>query len=700
VLKRLADARAAGDRVYACIEGSAIAHSGASHGLTAPNGRAQAQVIRRALDAARVNAGALDVIEAHAVGALMSDRVELHALRAVLAESPREAPCWVASVKTNLGHLEAAAGVASVIKTALALHHGAIPRHLSLEHPIEELTRAADLLAVPRETIPWRRSRRPRYAGVSAFGLGGSLAHVVLREPQLTAAGPPARQASVAEVWQPQPTAARAQPLDEAASADERRQPLTAAPPHARQASAAEVWQPQPTAARRARSLTEPDFGIAAPAPVPPRAKAVAPARELLAPAPVPPRADAGTAPPNVSVTTVRHVWLPRADLAATRGPAARLLVLSAKHDNALRELARRYAEHLSHASLERVCASAQLERTQLPLRAAFVAAEGTDMVRALRAFAAAPRRSSVSRSRVAVLFGEGASDAHAVRELCAQLPAFHAAFERAAAWLSELLPLPLTAAALDGAAASDWHGLALLLAQQYALFEQLERCGLEPHVMIGSDVSDCLAAAAAGAIDWRSGLRLALMQAQLMASVEPGATVTRSLRQVRREAGLLHDRPTHCTLVLAGCDEPIASGARLPPEHMQAQLLRDPRPKPHPAAAELACACVIELGGAPSPAAHGGEHLHVRRHADLLQTLGRLFELGLDLDFSTLSSPSARSPSPLPSYPFQHPDPASEPVVSHAPVEPALARSSHPLLRHMTRAHGEPEARKRKRTG
>jgi acyl transferase domain-containing protein len=302
------------------------------------------------------------------------------------------------------------------------------------------------------------------------------------------------------------------------------------------------------------------------------------------------------------------------------------------------------------------------------------------------------------------VHFGEGASDPHAVRELCALLPAFRGAFERAAAWLSELLPLPLTAATLDGAAAADGHGLALLFAQQYALFEQLARCGLRPHAVIGSDPTDCLAAAAAGAIDWRSGLRLALLHAQLMASLTPGATIIRSLRQVRLEAGLLHYRPTHCTLLLASCDEPIASGAHVPPDHMRAQLLREPRSAPHPAATELACACVIELGGAPTPAAHGGGHLHVGRFADVLRALGTLFELGLDIDFSTLSSASARSPLSLPSYPFQHPEPASEPVVSHAPVEPAHARSSHPLLRHMTRsAASEPselEPRKRKHTG
>ena len=160
VLKRLADARAAGDRIYACVEGSAIAHSGASHGLTAPNGRAQAQVIRRALEAARVTAGALDLIEAHGVGAPISDRVELRALQAVLAESPRPAPCWVASVKTNLGHLEAAAGVASVIKTALALYHDTIPRHVGLERPVEELAQAAAWLAVDDTDLVTRTTGR------------------------------------------------------------------------------------------------------------------------------------------------------------------------------------------------------------------------------------------------------------------------------------------------------------------------------------------------------------------------------------------------------------------------------------------------------------------------------------------------------------------------------------------------------------
>ncbi|MGD8862340.1 MAG: beta-ketoacyl synthase N-terminal-like domain-containing protein [Myxococcales bacterium] len=187
VLKRLSRAAADGDRVYALVAGSAVNHDGRSNGLTAPNGLAQGRVIRKAMRAAGIGPDDLDYVEAHGVGAPVADMVELHALGESLAERTRAEPVLVGSAKTNVGHLESASGMVGLIKAALALHHEEIPAHLHLRdvHPDIGIERLP--LDVPTVPHPWRRGARPRFAGVSTFGFGGTNAHAVLREaPQKT----------------------------------------------------------------------------------------------------------------------------------------------------------------------------------------------------------------------------------------------------------------------------------------------------------------------------------------------------------------------------------------------------------------------------------------------------------------------------------------------------------------------------------
>ncbi len=183
VLKRLADARAGGDRILALVRGSAVNHDGRSGGLTAPNGPSQEAVIAAALEDAGVEPESIGYLEAHGTGTALGDPIEVQAAAAALCRGrSAERPLLAGSVKTNIGHLEGAAGVAGLIKTVLALQHGAIPPHLHLQRLNPHLSLEGVPFAVPTTLTPWDSEGGPRRAGVSSFGLSGTNAHVILEE--------------------------------------------------------------------------------------------------------------------------------------------------------------------------------------------------------------------------------------------------------------------------------------------------------------------------------------------------------------------------------------------------------------------------------------------------------------------------------------------------------------------------------------
>ena len=180
-LKRLSQAEAAGDRILAVIRGAAVNQDGASSGLTVPNGPAQQAVIRQALAQARLSPRQVSYLEAHGTGTSLGDPIELGALTAVFGpERPPEQPLMVGSLKTNIGHLEGAAGIAGLIKAVLALQKGEIPAHLYFTDPTPHVSWEASPLQVPTTTLPWTAVEGRRIAGVSSFGFSGTNAHVVL----------------------------------------------------------------------------------------------------------------------------------------------------------------------------------------------------------------------------------------------------------------------------------------------------------------------------------------------------------------------------------------------------------------------------------------------------------------------------------------------------------------------------------------
>ncbi|WP_274622325.1 type I polyketide synthase [Myxococcus fulvus] len=184
VLKRLEDAVRDGDAIYAVIKGSAVNNDGASKvGYTAPSVDSQAEVIRTAYTLADVDPASVAYVEAHGTATPMGDPIEVAALtRAFAPEGPRETPFLLGSVKSNLGHTDAAAGVAGLMKVALSLRHGAIPPSLHFEKPNPHLDLESGNFRVVTQPTPWPELGAPRRAGVSAFGIGGTNAHVVLEE--------------------------------------------------------------------------------------------------------------------------------------------------------------------------------------------------------------------------------------------------------------------------------------------------------------------------------------------------------------------------------------------------------------------------------------------------------------------------------------------------------------------------------------
>lgn len=192
ILKRLSDAVRDGDYIHALVRGTAVNQDGRSSGLTAPSGPSQEAVIRAALADGRVEPEAVDYVEAHGTGTSLGDPIEVGALGAAVASRKTpDTPLWIGSVKTNVGHLESAAGIAGMIKVILSLERGTMPRSLHFRSPNPHIDWSRWPVRVVADARPWTRGKRPRIAGVSSFGFSGTNVHVILEEAPVPAEAAP-----------------------------------------------------------------------------------------------------------------------------------------------------------------------------------------------------------------------------------------------------------------------------------------------------------------------------------------------------------------------------------------------------------------------------------------------------------------------------------------------------------------------------
>jgi candicidin polyketide synthase FscB len=509
LLERLSDARRHGHPVLALVAGSAVNSDGASNGLTAPSGPAQERVIRAALHDGGLSAADVDVVEAHGTGTALGDPIEAGALLATYGQD-RETPLWLGSLKSNIGHAQAAAGIGGVIKIVQAMRHGVLPATLHAEEPSPHIDWSAGRVRLLTAAAGWPASARPRRAGVSSFGISGTNAHVVLAEaPAEPAADPAVRTPGPAEpaARPPEPAVRTSEPAEPAARTSEPAEP------------AARTSEPAEPAARTSEPA-EPAVRTSEPAE--PAVRTSEPAEPAVR-----------TSEPAEPAVRTSEPAEPAARISQSTPDRPLPFVLSARDEAGLQAQARRLREHLAAApdlAPADVAYSLATTRGRFAARAAFVAGDRAGLLAALDAAGSGAGTETVERGTateggtVFVFPGQGTQWAGMAAGLLDTSPVFAARFAACASALAEHLdwsPADVlrerpTAPALD----RDDVVQPVLFAVMVSLAALWRAHGVEPDAVIGHSQGEIAAACVAGALSLADAARVVALRGRLLAEL------------------------------------------------------------------------------------------------------------------------------------------------------------------------------------
>ncbi|MBE9104764.1 polyketide synthase dehydratase domain-containing protein, partial [Nostoc cf. edaphicum LEGE 07299] len=555
VLKRLHDAIANGDNILALIRGSAVNHDGPSSGFTVPNQTAQQTLLRKALANAKVKSSQVSYVEAHGTGTPLGDPIEVKALGAVLGEgrSPQN-PLIIGSAKTNIGHLEAAAGIAGLIKVVLSLQNKQIPPHLHFQQPNPHINWDKLPVMVSTSLIPWHSKESKRLAGVSSFGMSGTNAHVILEEAPL----PKPVQTAVAD-----------------------------RPVH--------------------------------------------------------------------------------------------LLTLSAKTEEALKQLARRYENYLAthpNSAIADICFTANTGRSHFKHRLGVVATSSAELRKKLNAFAEAEevigvfnnQQQSAIKPKTAFLFtGQSSQYVNIGRELYETQPTFREAIDRCQQILeanldkplgSLLYPSPDESTALE----ETCYTQVALFAVEYALFKLWSSWGIKPTAVMGDSVGEYVAACMAGVFSLEDGLKLIAAQGRLMQALpENGqAEFTRVVSSVRYSNPRINfvsnltgewatSEVANAEYWLNHVQQPVQLAASIQTLHQHNyQVLLECGTKS--ALSDIARQCLPKNTGVYLPSLRAG----ISDWQQMLESLAELYVQGFAIDWSAFHRNAQNAKVILPTYPWQ----------------------------------------------
>nr|WP_323748076.1 polyketide synthase [Catenulispora rubra] len=499
LLERLSDAVRNGRRIWGVVRGSAINQDGASNGLTAPNGLAQQRVIGAALADAGLGSADVDAVEAHGTGTMLGDPIEAQALLATYGQGRDGAePLWLGSVKSNIGHAQAAAGVAGIIKMVMAMRHGLLPKTLHVDEPspfVDWASGAVELLAEPRA---WPELERPRRAAVSAFGVSGTNAHVIVEQA-------PVPVPVLARVPELELEPARELELVPARELEPELEPVPVPVPEPVPAREPELG-PEPVLAR------EPVLELAT-VREPERERELGPARELeLAPAGQP------ISVPVPVVVSGRG----RSGLAGQAGALASFLTERAE------------------LPLDQVASALVRDRAALSDRAVVLAADRGQALDALEALARGESSESaitgevVTSGRLAVLFtGQGSQRPGMARRLYERFAMFRESFDAVCAALDAELIGHVDRSVAEAVFGTDSEVLAQtvfaqagLFAVEVALFRLVEGWGVRPEFVGGHSLGELTAAHIAGVLSLPDAAALVAARGRLMQALPDGGVM------------------------------------------------------------------------------------------------------------------------------------------------------------------------------